>query len=227
MSQISENNEAHPARRADSNATAARSASRAPSGSQALSEASDEVLLLGIRESSEPHFAALYDRYFPRIYHYVKRRLKGNGDAEEIVQEVFLSVFSSLDRYRGESSLIAWIYGIAKNTLNASWRKAALQRTRMEAADPVRFRPNPCIEDCTPEERLVLRQYLHQMREDMGRLSPWQAEVFAMRHLENLSIGEISSRTQRTSESVRSSLYRVRKLFFENADLERQPRKTG
>jgi RNA polymerase sigma-70 factor (ECF subfamily) len=195
---------------------------RVASASTSLSEASDDELLQGIARSSEAHFTALYDRYFPRIYHYVKRRLRGNGDAEEIVQEVFVSVFNSLEGYRGESSLVAWIYGIAKNTLNASWRKAALQRTRIEAADPVRLQPNPCMTDCTPEERMIMQQYIHRMREEVGNLSAWQAEVFAMRHLENLSIGEISHRTKRTSESVRSSLYRVKKLFYETAEVQRR-----
>jgi RNA polymerase sigma-70 factor (ECF subfamily) len=195
--------------------------------SKSLAEASDEELLQGISRASEAHFTALYDRYFPRIYHYVKRRLKGAGDAEEIVQEVFLSVFNSLGRYRGESSLVAWIYGIAKNTLNASWRKATLQRTRIEAADPVRLQPHPCMTDGTPEERLVLQQYIHRMGEEVGNLSAWQAEVFAMRHLENLSIGEISDRTKRTSESVRSSLYRVKKLFYETAEIQRRRSKAG
>ena len=45
----------------------------------------------------------------------------------------------------------------------------------------------------------------------------WQAEIFEMRHFENLSIPEISKRTARSSDAVRSSLYRVKRIFFEAA----------
>jgi RNA polymerase sigma-70 factor (ECF subfamily) len=193
-------------------------------GSGSLSELSDAELLEGIRGSSEAHFAALYDRYFPRIYRYVEQRLKGNGDPEEVVQEVFVAVFRSLGNYRGESSLVAWIYGIAKNTLNASWRRAAQQRSKMEAIDPVQLQPSKCVSDCTPEEQLVMRQLVGLISEQMGDLSEWQAEVFAMRHFQNLSIREISARTDRTSESVRSSLYRTKRLFYDTAALGRAKR---
>jgi DNA-directed RNA polymerase specialized sigma24 family protein len=47
----------------------------------------------------------------------------------------------------------------------------------------------------------------------------WQVEIFEMRHLQNLSIREISERTQRSSDSVRSSLYRVKRLLTDTAQL--------
>jgi RNA polymerase sigma-70 factor (ECF subfamily) len=147
--------------------------------------------------------------------------MKGNGDPEEVAQEVFLAVFRSLGGYRGDSSLVAWIYGVAKNTLNALWRREAQRRSRLEGIDPVQLQPQRCIEDCTPEEHLIMRQYVGDISESLENISDWQSEVFAMRHLENQSIGEISERTQRTSESIRSSLYRTKRLFFDTAGASR------
>ncbi len=64
---------------------------------------------------------------------------------------------------------------------------------------------------------MELRRYAEEITECLGRLVPWQAQVFEMRHLENLSIQEICERTDRTSDAVRSSLYRVKRLLVEAA----------
>lgn len=192
-----------------------------PASRRALRDATDAELLEGLRRSSEPHFSELYDRYFPRIYSYVQRRWADDADVEEIVQEVFLAVFRSLPSYRGDSSLLAWIYGVAKNTLNANRRRAAVRRGKLEQLDPARLEPNRCLVDCTPEEHLILQQVVHRIGHELGELSGWQAEVFDMRHFQNLSISEISQRTHRTSESVRSSLYRMKRLVMRAAEADR------
>jgi len=49
-------------------------------------------------------------------------------------------------------------------------------------------------------------------------VADWQAQVFVMRHFENLPIGEIARRTSRSNDAVRSSLYRVKRLIVETVD---------
>ena len=51
----------------------------------------------------------------------------------------------------------------------------------------------------------------------LDSVASWQHEIFAMRHVEDLSIAEICSRTQRSSDAVRSSLYRVKNLLVQAA----------
>lgn len=183
-----------------------------------LREQSDDELLAGIRERSEAHFTTLYERYFPRVYAFVQGRIRNHADAEEIVQETFTAVYRSIESYRGQSSLLSWIYGIAKNTVNNSLRRARNEGERLQAADPSLLRPCPSIATGTPEEQLTLQRCARSMRENLESVSEWQTEIFVMRHIENLSIPEISQRTQRSSDAVRSSLYRVKRLLVESAD---------
>ena len=63
-------------------------------------------------------------------------------------------------------------------------------------------------------------RYISDIRGQLKQLGSWQAEIFEMRHLQNLSIGEIAIRTDRTSDSIRSSLYRVKRLLMERAHLD-------
>ncbi len=178
----------------------------------------DQVLLEGIRRSSEADFNLLYDRYFQRVFGFVYSRLRNRADAEEVVQETFTAVFCSIDAYRGQSSLLSWIYGIAKNTLNNHLRRARAHEQRVEHAEHELRRSAWSLDACTPEERLSLRRCSEAVNERLSSVADWQSQVFVMRHLENLPIGEIARRTSRSNDAVRSSLYRVKRLIVEAVD---------
>lgn len=182
-----------------------------------VSTLTDQELLEGLRGQSEPHFAELYSRYFQRIYNFVYARVRNHVESEEIVQETFIAVFRSFENYRGQSSLLSWIYGIAKNTTNNALRRAKTQNERIDLVDEGELLPSAALAVHSPDDLLDLHRFGEELSERLEQLADWQAEIFAMRHFENLSIPEISKRTRRSSDAVRSSLYRVKRLFFETA----------
>ena len=206
----------------DKSTLASTTASEDPTGSGSnsalgLAAQSDQQLLAGIRDASEPHFNALYERYFQRIYAFVYARVHNHADTEEIVQETFMSVFRSIESYRGQSSLLSWIFGIAKNTANNALRRAKNRRVRLEELDPEVLQPTPSLGSGTHAAIRHMRRYARAMESELGSLARWQREVFEMRHLQNLSIGEIARRSHRSNDAVRSSLYRVKRMLFEVA----------
>jgi RNA polymerase sigma-70 factor, ECF subfamily len=177
-----------------------------------LRVASDERLVEGIRGGSEPHFNVLYDRYFSRVYAFIHTRVRDRADAEELTQESFTAVFRSIAGYSGRSTPLAWIYGIAKNTVNNHLRRARVQSERLEAAGSDSASGEWAS---TPQDDVEMRQLLRRMDERLRSVTGWQAEVFWMRHLEDLSIDQIARRMDRSSDAIRSSLYRVKRMLFE------------
>ncbi|MFO0687321.1 MAG: RNA polymerase sigma factor [Myxococcota bacterium] len=177
----------------------------------------DQELLEGLRGGSEWHFGELYHRYFQRIYNFVYARVRNHVECEEIVQETFIAVFRSFENYRGQSSLLSWIYGIAKNTTNNALRRARTQNERVDLVEEGELLPSAALAVHSPDDILDLHRFGDELSERLEQIADWQAEIFAMRHFENLSIPEISKRTQRSSDAVRSSLYRVKRIFFETA----------
>ncbi len=175
--------------------------------------------MVALRGGSRAHFDALYERYLSRIYSYVYARVRSHADTEEIVQETFIAVFDSIDRYRGSASLLAWIYGIARNLLNSHVRSARRRREKIELVDAEHLGRAPSPVADGPAAGLELDEYRREVFAALDDVSSWQTEIFVMRHLENLSIPEISRRTQRSSDSVRSSLFRVKRIFLEQAGL--------
>jgi DNA-directed RNA polymerase specialized sigma24 family protein len=51
--------------------------------------------------------------------------------------------------------------------------------------------------------------------DQLGSVTEWQVDAFRLRHVQDLPIGEIARRTQRSGDAVRSSLYRVKRLLVE------------
>ena len=178
-------------------------------------EPSDTELIEGIRRSNEADFNLLYERYFPRVYSFAYLRLRNRADTEEVVQDVFTAVFRSIDAYRGQSSLLAWIYGIAKNTVNNHIRRAKAHEQRIERAEAELECSSHSRASGTPEEYLSLRRCEETIQERLAALADWHTEVFVLRHFEDLPIDEIAQRVSRSNDAVRSSLYRVKKMLVE------------
>ena len=185
------------------------------SSKQAAPSKSDQEIIEGIRFANEADFNLLYERYFQRVYSFAYMRLRNRADAEEVVQETFTAVFKSIDAYRGRSSLLSWIYGIAKNTVNNHVRKAKAHEARIERAE-LEIQHN--LAPCTPEESLNLQRCTDAIQERLSSIADWHVEVFVLRHMENMSIGEIARRMSRSNDAVRSSLYRVKRLLVEAVD---------
>ena len=179
---------------------------------------SDEELVEGIRRSSEADFNELYERYFQRVYSFAFARLRNRADTEEVVQESFTAVFRSIDAYRGQSTLVCWIYGIAKNNVNNHLRRAKSHELRLERAEPGMVLGAASLDTSTPEDQLSLQRYQESVSKLLSSVAGWQCEVFWLRHAENLTIGEISQRVKRSNDAVRSSLYRVKRMLIEAVD---------
>ena len=109
--------------------------------------ARDRALVDGILAGSRAHFDELYESYFPRVYRFALKRLGDTAEAEDVTQEVFETIFKALPSYRGDSSLLVWIFGITRNKVNRRFRGVAAaprvdrRRPRRRRWRPTRHRP--------------------------------------------------------------------------------------
>jgi RNA polymerase sigma-70 factor (ECF subfamily) len=180
----------------------------------------DFELLDAIRSGDEAAFTLLYERYFERVYNFSYARMRNRADAEEVAQETFIAVFKCVDGFAGRSALLSWIYGIAKNTINNHLRRAKALDQRIERAEEELVRNAHTFDSCSPEEHMSYQRCADAALRSLDSVSDWQAEVFAMRHFENMPIQEIADRMSRSNDAIRSSLYRVKRLVIEAVDSE-------
>jgi len=179
---------------------------------------SDAALVMRIETGEREAFEVLYERYFGRVYGFVARRLRNRADAEETVQEVFASVFSSLGSYRGEAPFPAWVLGVARRVIANRFKKkrhptVSLEtQTSFETADL----STPFLQRApTPLEHYECRERIGQLQSAAARhLTPDQRELFERHHLRHQSINELATQLKKSEDAVKSNLYRARKMLL-------------
>lgn len=185
--------------------------------SEATAALSDEELVDRIRGGDLSLFDLLYDRYFPRVYRFLDRRLPSRADTEETVQEVFVNLFASLHGFRGEAPFAAWVFGLTRRTLAARFKRKRPKTVPLAAEDDEQATRMPAALGAPPDphEAYEFQERLGRMsravRED---LSEEQWTLFRLHHLENRSIQDIARSFAKTEDAVKSHLYRARKLLL-------------
>ncbi len=174
---------------------------------------SDAELVEEILAGSIDHFNMLYEAYFPRVYRFALKRLRDPGEAEDVAQEVFLTVFKALANYRGDSALLVWIFGITRNTVNRRFRKA---RPYLESID-VPFARQLAAEsapvDRAVDARRALERCVTVLEQD---LTPLQRRIFHLKHLRRQSIRSIAGALGKSEDAIKANLYRMRIAISES-----------
>jgi RNA polymerase sigma-70 factor (ECF subfamily) len=177
----------------------------------------EEELVARLRRGDQQAFEIVYTRYFPRIYQFVDKRLRNRADTEETVQEVFINIFSSIDSYRAEAPFAAWVFGLTRRTIAGRFKKkrhptVPLLEDDQENPDPVMTRASG---EPTPLESYECLERVVQLESALAtRLSAEQQVLFRLHHLEDRSISEIARRLDKSEDSIKSNLYRTRKLLL-------------
>jgi RNA polymerase sigma-70 factor (ECF subfamily) len=180
--------------------------------------AADQELIADCLGGDTTAFGALVRRYQDRLFNTVYRMVGNADDAQDVVQEAFLSAYQSLHGFKGDSLFFTWLYRIAVNTAISYKRK---QRTALsldggkngehaiEPTDPSAVgRPGHAMEQAEQERRI---------QQALNRLSPEHRAVLIMKDMEgqkyeamadilNVPIGTIRSRLHRARFELRELL---------------------
>ncbi len=178
----------------------------------------DEMLVSLVREGDRVAFDEIYRRYFKRVYGFLDKRLRNRPDTEETTQEVFINIFSSLATFRGEAPFAAWVFGLTRRTLAARFRRK--QHPTVPLLDDedeygVSSLGANASTEASPLENYELgertAQLMHSLECD---LTAEQRQLFELHHLQSMPIAEIATVMSKSEDSVKSNLYRTRKLLL-------------
>ncbi|MBD88939.1 MAG: RNA polymerase subunit sigma-70 [Deltaproteobacteria bacterium] len=185
----------------------------------------DPRLLERLRRRDERAFALLFRHSRDRIYNTVLRMVGCPAEAQDVTQEVYLKAYRALAGFRGDASVMSWLYRIAVNQVRSRIKHQARRRRlyhdpldeeRQGADRPTSAgleRPDRLLEGARLERFLV--RALHAMEPDFR-------EVVVLRDIEGLSYAEVQEATGLEMGTVKSRLYRGRKWLAERlAERER------
>ncbi|MBW2360361.1 MAG: sigma-70 family RNA polymerase sigma factor [Deltaproteobacteria bacterium] len=175
---------------------------------------SDADLVTQILGGDAEAFDLLYETYFPRVYRFALKRLRDSGEAGDVTQEVFLTVFHALGSYRGQSSLLVWIFGITRNTVNRRFRKV---RPRFESLDQDGARQVAAAAPA-PDQTVEARRLLRRCEEIVEReLTPLQRRIFHLKHLRRQPVRRIAEALGKSEDAIKANLYRMRRALAQGA----------
>jgi RNA polymerase sigma-70 factor (ECF subfamily) len=177
----------------------------------------DQELVDRLRKGEREAFETLYERYLPRLYQYVDRRLRNRADTEETVQEVFFSVFNSIDSFRGEAPFGAWVFGLTRRTIAARFKKKRHVTVPIGDDDheSMGLLHTTVRRGSDPLQAYEAREWVSRMDVAFhSELSAEQRTLFDMHHLQNHPIQEIARMLHKSENAIKSNLYRARKVLL-------------
>lgn len=204
----------------------ASSDSQAPSAEGALDEAArarldERRLIRRIRRGDEQAFALMVRTYEQRVFNMVFRMVGNREEAEDVAQDVFVTVFQSIHGFRGESKLSTWLYRITvnhcKNRLKyLRRRRKHLGRPLDEIAEAELARgsgshqagfhaqlPRPDEEASGHQMERIIQAKIAALEED-------HRVLVVLRDIQGLSYQEIGEVTGLNIGTIKSRLHRAR-----------------
>ena len=175
--------------------------------SPASPEVSDEALMVAYQQGDSAAFEQLYSRVSGRVFGYLKKRLKephnGSGEAEEVLQQVFMKFHQSRQQYLPKFPLQAWLFTVTRTTLMDHLRKK-----KGEIRDRVDLSPQE-LEEIPTDSRIADQGLSESQQTQLQQaLSKEQGQIVEWRVIDELSYEEISRRLDKTESSIRKSLSR-------------------
>lgn len=144
-------------------------------------------------------FKELYDWYIPFVWRVAFKMCQNKEIAEEIVQEAFIRIHSSLGTFRADCALSTWIYKIVYNTANSFLSKIVKARLH----DPYEDTFHGTYRADNYDEHEMMGQILSQ-------LTPQERFLLITREVDDISFDDIALITNESSGALRTKLSRLK-----------------
>lgn len=142
-------------------------------------------------------FEEIFEEYFDKIYYKVLGSVKNPEDAEDITQEVFISVYKNLKKFREDSNIYTWIYKIAINKVYDFFRKRKLN---LELNDEILD-----MEDGTDLNNNII------LKEQLSKIKGSEKEIVILKDIYGYKLQEIAEMKAMNLSTVKSVYYKALK----------------
>jgi RNA polymerase sigma-70 factor (ECF subfamily) len=171
----------------------------------------DVEIIESVKKGNQADYAVLIDRYKNKTFTMLKRMLKNDFDAEEVLMDCFLKAYNNISSFKFESKFSTWFYRIVYNTaltkLSSTKRKIENEMSSINDLHYLESKYN--ADDFIKEDNSVF------IKKIVNELPPKNAAVITMYYLEEMTTEEISDVLQISISNVKVILHRSRNLLRE------------
>ena len=191
--------------------------------------ARERRLIRRLQERDETAFRELVETYRDRVFNMTFRMLGNREEAEDVSQEVFITVFKSIDSFRGDAKFSTWLYRVTANHCKNRIKYLARRHDRSKSEFDERIdrqaaagvttapteirRPDQQVEGA--ETAVMIQKLIAELDED-------HRVLIVLRDIEELSYEEICQITELPEGTVKSRLHRARQALRKKIIKHRQ-----
>ncbi|NCC09507.1 MAG: sigma-70 family RNA polymerase sigma factor [Bacteroidia bacterium] len=158
-------------------------------------------------------FARLVTHYQNMVYRLAFRLLSDDDEARDMVQETFVKVWLSLDRYEPTYKFSTWLYKITCHVCYDRLR--VLYRSPSFLSSENVYAEIDFVSEEDVEQALVNREAKERILRLVDELSPKQKLVFVLREIEEMSVSEVTYITKLSANQIKYNLYWAKKNIQE------------
>jgi len=162
----------------------------------------DQYLISLIKQGDREAFAEIYDRYGMMIYYKVNQMLRDEESAKDVVQDVFMNLWSNAERVKEEANLPGYLYISSRNRVFNLIEKG---KTRSDYLSSIASYSHEASTETM--DKLDERELMGVIAREIAKLPSKMREVFELSRLEGLSHSEIAARLGISEKTVKTQVH--------------------
>ena len=181
-----------------------------------MEKLNDLELVSLIKEGNDLAFQEMVGRYSQKIYNLAMRLTRNIEDTEEVLQDVFVTVYRKIGSFEGKSQFSSWLYRVTANTAFMKLRRR--KNTESVSFEEVSGEVQESLAGKSPEQSSV--DYMttkHELRDVLEtaitKLPEEYKNIFILRDVDGLSNEEVGEMLSLTVPAVKSRLHRARLIL--------------
>lgn len=168
-----------------------------------MTDFNEQSALEGLRVLDSQSIGAIYDRYFPEVYRYVRYRIGDENIAEDIASDVFVRLLDASQKKQGpQTNLRGWLIATASNAVNDHHRRH--YRRPVEALSEAMPDGGPGV-----HSEVALREQQRLVQGALAQLTAEQQHVLALRFGQGYSIEETAAFLKKNINAVKALQFRA------------------
>ena len=176
----------------------------------------DLKIIKKCKRGEEAAFEVLLNRYRNAIYNLCFRMVRNSEDARDLAQEIFIKVFSLLDRYDERYAFSSWLFRIGTNHCIDHLRRNRLRFLSLDGsqdAEGEEFQLQLPASDPEPDTVLERKEALERLEEVIDELPPHYRVITLLRHDQQLAYEEIAQILELPLGTVKARIHRARNMI--------------
>ena len=185
---------------------------------------SEKNLIPLLKSRDEQAFNWVYERYYPKMFRLAMKYLKDETEAQDVVQDVFITLYERINDFRQESTLDTWLYRVCVNACLMRMRKKKREEyleLEEEILSSQKFSQEKFPEDwsgiflntLSPLEKVFYQELLEELFQAGKEMGKARWEAFWLRNFYGYSEKELTEKLGVSLSALKSRLHRSRRFM--------------